>query len=375
MSIQTSIHEQLARPIITDALRQAAGDPHIEPADWHYEALKPGVGSATAGIWRIIVNANGAQWPLILKIISAAETGLSPAGQAISHPLYWKREALAYQSGLLDTLPGAVTAPRCYAVMERAEDTIWLWLEDVSDSGALWSLEHYARAAWHIGRLNGASINRTLPYPWLNRAGSPRGLLEAFKWLEPVIADPQVWTHALLQEAFPIPVQDRLLRLWQDRHRCIDHFESLPQTLCHMDAWQRNMFLRESQLVLIDWAYTGYGTLGTDAADLFAASYHMLEVEICEPDVMAATIFKGYMAGLRDSGWHGDESDVRFAFQVFAALKYAGILLWLADIQNPDRLAFWETLSSQPINTFLQQQARLIYYLLDQFEEAQHAIA
>lgn len=366
-----TIQARLSRPIITDVLRQAAGDPHIEPADWFCEALKPGVGSATAGIWRVMVNANGAQWPLILKIISA---GLSPASQTISHPLYWKREALAYQSGLLHNLPGGVTTPRCYAVREQPEDAVWLWLEDVSDSGALWSLEHYARAAWHIGRLNGAYVDGTLPYPWLNRAGSPRGLLEAFRWLEPVIANPQVWTHPLLRNAFPIPVQDRLLRMWQERYRYIDHFESLPQTLCHMDAWRRNMFAREGQLVLIDWAYTGYGTVGTDAADLFAASYHMLEVEPCEPDALAGTILAGYMAGLRDSGWQGNETDVRFAFQVFAALKYAGILLWLADVQDITRWTFWETLSEKPMKAFLYQQARLIYYMLDQLEEARRAI-
>ncbi|WII38179.1 hypothetical protein [Paenibacillus thiaminolyticus] len=51
-------------------------------------------------------------WSFVVKLVipsAAAEPG---------HYSYWKREALAYQSGLLEELPG-IRAPRCYGVEEQ----------------------------------------------------------------------------------------------------------------------------------------------------------------------------------------------------------------------------------------------------------------
>lgn len=68
-------------------------------------------------------------WSLILKAIRPADKARDPGGI-----WYWKREALAYQSGLMYRLPGGnVTAPACYDVQERPDGSAWLWMEDVKD--------------------------------------------------------------------------------------------------------------------------------------------------------------------------------------------------------------------------------------------------
>ena len=65
---------------------------------------------------------------------------------------YWRREALAYQSGMLADLPDFVRAPGCYGVSEQA-DGAWIWLENIVEAaGPTWTLEHFQQAARHLGR-------------------------------------------------------------------------------------------------------------------------------------------------------------------------------------------------------------------------------
>ena len=94
-------------------------------------------------------------WSLILKGSSgAAQSGNNDPTQL----MYWKREVLALQSGLLYEPPGSLSAPRCYGIVERPNDTVWLWLEDIQESSAPWTVARYGLAAVHLGQFNGASL-------------------------------------------------------------------------------------------------------------------------------------------------------------------------------------------------------------------------
>ncbi len=98
---------------------------------------------------------------LILKMIhlpAADATSFFNGSDDLTHWNYWKREALAYQSGILDSASSEVgdglAAPRCRGVVERSPTEVWLWLEDID--GVLASecpLQRYRRAACHLGRL------------------------------------------------------------------------------------------------------------------------------------------------------------------------------------------------------------------------------
>jgi hypothetical protein len=341
------------------------------------------MGAATGGIYRLAGSALDTglrlSWSAILKIVALDTPGTQAAFEGEDHPLYWKREVLAYTSGLLDDLPGGVSAPRCYCVVEIDGRTAWLWLEEVKDSGTgMWGLEQYAQAAECLGRFNGAYLaGRPMPkYPWLIKTGSPRGLLEHNAWIHEVIADPRTWQHPIIRAAFPLPVRERLLKLWDERERLLRGIDRVPQTFGHLDAWRRNMFAQgdadgSAGLTLIDWAYPGLAAVGTDAGDLFGESFCLAELGDTPPAILDQAIFESYVAGLCEAGWRGDAKMVRFAFTAFIALKHLFLVfVSLRDAPDESRQGVWERLFGRAFEDYVQRQAVHLYYLLERAEEA-----
>jgi hypothetical protein len=103
-----------------------------EPGRWRAARLSRVGPNGEGGVWR----PAGADWSLVLKVVvrhARADRGGDLVDEA-GHFFYWRREPLAYASGLLDDLPG-VRAPRRHGVEGRSEGSDWLWLEDVADEG------------------------------------------------------------------------------------------------------------------------------------------------------------------------------------------------------------------------------------------------
>src|SRR5438309_914968 len=131
------------------------------------------------GIYRVTGTArSGAAalaWSAVLKICRAPSgdelaQATDERRQVLLDTLRWDREGEAYASGLFETLPRGLAAPRCFGV-ERREGTLWIWLEHVADNAAHWGVERYALAARHLGRLGGEYLaGRALPTSeWLSR--------------------------------------------------------------------------------------------------------------------------------------------------------------------------------------------------------------
>jgi hypothetical protein len=253
-----------------------------------------------------------------------------------------------------------------------------MWLEEARDRyGPCWPLEQFASAARCLGRFNGAYLaGRPIPaYPWLCGPATLRGMLDHFAGAQDVLHDARTWQHPLIRRALPASAAGRLPRLWSERGPLLDGLERLPRTLCHKDAWRRNMFaapgaVDRDQLVLIDWAYVGYGEIGLDAGDLFAASYSLFGVETCEPWELDQVVFENYLAGLYAAGWPGERRVARFGYATYAALKYGCLTFWLRSAIDQDSQAMWERLSGRPIAEFIENQGRLVAYLLDLADEA-----
>jgi len=372
----------LRRSEVTQVVREILGSETVEATEWHLEQLAGGQGPTTHAVYRVSGIALDAgreiPWSAVLKFTSMSKGGNDPYFADESHALYWKREALMYQSGLLDDLPGGITAPRCYGVVEKEANSAWLWLEEVKDiypSG--WPLEQYAHAALCLGRFNGAYLaGRPMPdRPWLVQDGSPRGLLNGNLWIREKIAMPETWEHPLMRSAFPRPVATDLLRLWDEREALLQVLDRVPQTFCHLDAWRMNMVeqLRDLQsggLTLIDWTFPGRGAVGTDAGDLFFESFSLAELNDMEPRTLDRTVFESYLDGLSAAGWNGDVQVVRCAYAAFCALKQGCALFWLGDILNEERHAVWESIFKRPFVDFVCRQASLIYYMLELANEA-----
>jgi hypothetical protein len=309
-------------PLVRDLL----GEPAAVVEEWSCRPLGGGGGEGL-GLYQVAgsarVDSGSHPWALVVKICAAAD-GADPGAWA-----YPAREGLAYSSGLLGDLPGGIAAPRCLAVETQPDGTSWLWLEAViDDHPGPWSLERYALVARHLGRFNGAYLTGVpLPeQPWLSQ-GWLRSWVESaspsmteFEHLAGSDRAPLVW------QVYPPPVFAELRRLWAERERFLTALDRLPQTFCHHDAFRRNLLHRVGpegeDLVAVDWAYAGRGAVGEELVPLVLGSFFFFEAVGIRPHDLDAACFAGYVAGLREVGWMGDERLVRLGFTAAAALRY-----------------------------------------------------
>jgi hypothetical protein len=247
----------------------------------------------------------------VLKLLQPGTGGHAnwPAAPEPAHPYYWRREAEAYASGLLQRLAPPLRAPDLHACIERADGTVALWLEDVRlPHSATWDVERYGLAARHLGRAQGELAVDPPREEWLSR----RWLREYVRLREPLVAESG---HGPTHE------------LWSRREEVLARIEGGPQTLCHLDWYPANLFGDPHETVAIDWAYCGLGALGEDAANFGPDTLLDAFVPAARGAELVRAIWDGYVAGLADAGWDGD---VRFTFVATVALKYAWIPAQLA---------------------------------------------
>ncbi len=249
---------------------------------------------------------------------------------------YCKREVEAYQSGWLDDLPAGLAAPACYGVIEHPDGTCWIWLEDLKDTiGANWPLEHYGIVARHVGQFNGAYLcGKPLPdWPWLS-SGWLRGYIaQSAPWIGPLR---EMLDHSqdypLLRLWFPGDAGDQFFTLWEDRGLFFEALDHLPQTLCHLDLFRRNLFAGktadgEDQTVAIDWAYAGRGAIGEELVPLVQASIGFFEVDLAQAPAFEEIVLDGYLAGLGDAGWRGDPRQVQLGYTA-GSIRYRLCEIW-----------------------------------------------
>ena len=143
---------------------------------------------------------------------------------------------------------------------------------------------------------------------------------------EPGIAElPRLSQSSHFADLFPDDSLSRILRLWENRQSLLTRLDQLPHTLCHRDAFRRNLRVRQGaagqlQTVLLDWAKTGIGLLGEELVPLFALTLRFFAVDLARIAELDALIFAGYVEGLRAAGWQGDARLARFGFTALAAL-------------------------------------------------------
>ena len=369
---------------LTLVVAQALGDRSAVVQDWRGEPLAGGIGVALgantlhrfAGTARV---GDGVRpWSLVLKVLRppSADEGAPD----LTHPDYWKREALVYRSGLLDGLPDGLAAPRCYGVVERAEGT-WLWLEAVADRfDVRWPLATFGDAARHFGRLNGAYLaGRPLPaVPWLSRSVlRPRIAATAALWER----YDDLRDRPLFRRGWPGGLAGRARRVWADRDRFAAALEALPRVLRHGDADRRNLFARRTahgspETVAIDWAAVGPGPVGDEAATLVAASVLWAQgVGPADLPELSRTCFGGYLAGLRDAGWAGEERPVRLGYAATLGLRWGPLAgITVAVTADADWRARTEAALGISFEEMLDRYARMQPFLLAQADEARRLL-
>ncbi|MGC9665607.1 hypothetical protein ACNTMW_03515 [Planosporangium sp. 12N6] len=291
-----------------------------------HESLTHNAGNAaTGGIWRVRGSA-GTAVRKVFRPPADPPVG-SPAWQTSDEPThwnYWRREYLAYTTGLAARAyeGTGIAAPALVGAAERPDGTVELWLAEATGvAGPQWTPERIAASARQLGAAQARWVDRVPDEPWLSR----RWLAQYVADRRPWVPEPVPWDHPAA-EVWSDRVRRRMRPLWERRHDLVAAAEAAPRTLCHLDVWPMNLVADGPRTVLLDWAFTGEGALGEDVANLVVDSFTDGFFDPALVPEVASAVVEAYLAGLRDGGWRGSPEVVRRAVAASGAAKYA----WMA---------------------------------------------
>jgi len=312
---------------LTPMVRTALGLPDAQVTAWRHETFGHSLDDVYGNARSIFRVAGAAHdrgrdlpWTMVLKIVRTPGTPDDPTS-----PDNGDREPLAYRSGFLEHVPG-VRAPRCYAVIDRPAGGHWLWLEDIAEGiGRDWPLERYMLAARHLAQFNAGADAATLTalHPWLSRSPLREVVADTAPGVARIrdAADNPYVAQAISPEAAAA-----LLELLDHADRWLDLLDQLPQTICHWDAHRANLLSRTTgegviETVAIDWAGVGVGPIGSEISKLLSQTVNFFGLKVDALPGLDAQLFEHYMAGLTESGWHGDPRIVRFGYTAAASMR------------------------------------------------------
>ncbi|WP_203924229.1 aminoglycoside phosphotransferase family protein [Rugosimonospora africana] len=278
--------------------------------------------AATGGIWRV----RGPGGTAILKVAQppSGTAGSSwPTSDEPTHYNYWRREVLAYTTGLAGRVyaDAGIAVPEPLATGTRPGGAVELWLADVPGvPGTSWPVPRLGAFAHELGAAQARWAGRVPDLPWLSRRWLAQYLDHGPSRVVWIDRD-EHWNHPLA-EVWPAGVRQCLRQLWERRDRYRAAAEAQPRTLCHLDVWPTNLIDDAGTSVLLDWSFIGDGAIGEDAANLIVDSVTDGLIDAVLLPEITATVTDGYLAGLRDGGFTGSPDPVRRAIAICGAAKY-----------------------------------------------------
>ena len=379
--------QQVNKRTLLPLVQRALASNTVKILDWHRERIHGG----TFGIVYRFKGKGQEQggalaWSLILKVVHNSPNAPIPRNDP-ENQRYWKREPLVYLSGFLADLQGLsdasnkitcnLVAPRCFDVVEQADDEIWLWLEDVAEKeDTPWSKDRYVLAARHIGQFSGTCLQNKslLAKPWLGkdllRAQAKESAADFVERL------PQARQHPLIQRFLPDEIAAGVFQLWQDRELFFETIEKLPQTVCHRDACHVNLFARRlkdgsEQTIAIDWEDVARGPIGEDLVSLILVGLLHSKIPLTDGPAFDAYLFESYLKGLHDSGWRGQPPVARLGYTA-SCIRYGLALIHyiLSLALDENSQIEHQTRSGQPIEETADHWAAVYRFILDRTDEA-----
>lgn len=360
-----------AGPAPDDVRRAAAASLRREVSglDWSAAAIDPElrIHSVTGGVLRVRGRADGDPFSVVVKTtqhgVDADPQALWVSGSEPGHRNYWKREWLAYTSGLLGALPGRLRAPELLHATEPADGVATLWLEDVAGRpGERWQPQHYARAAHDLGTTQGAyAAGRTpLPdQPWLSRRWLADWVATTERWW-PLVDDDAAWADPRLsalaaQRAAARPV-------WAERLRLLDLVHAAPQAVVHLDLWPTNLIAGAAgRTVALDWSSVGIGAVAQDLDQLTLDPLWMQVLPGADLGLLERAALPAYAGGLRAAGLAVTDRELRRWYAAAAGLRYTSVLATQADLAaDPDRVAEVERRWGRPFEAVAADRAAVV---------------
>lgn len=220
-------------------LTSLTGRPPADVAEVEETPLREGTGAATAGLTRVTVRLrDGVTATAIRKEFRPLTSGRHRHGATDPrHWAYWRREPLAYASGLLPDGPG-LRAPRCYGVVGEA-----VYLEDVGSAPVDVRTAARQLGAWQAGA--------ALPdVAWLG----------GHQLAQRVAVSELDWSA--------VDADERARRLWSRRNELLARLGALPHVLSHGDVHPDNLRADGPDTVALDWGTLGAAPVGADLAHL-----------------------------------------------------------------------------------------------------------
>ena len=322
-------------PQLQDVLRRALGRPALvvdgvvrTPIDHRITA------PSTGSLDRVRVTAHDSdpvEVLLVVKVLQSAMHGLPSHipledRERIAATVPWRLEAEVYAADTAERMPPGLRLPRLFAAIERPDDRIDLWLEDVDSTDEPWGSADLERAAIGLGRLTARRADQHLPSL---SAGPP--FLEhlvanaVHHWAIPALQTEQLWTHA----AFALPevaaLRADLLLLAGRVDELLHSLYAAPWLNTHGDPTPMNLLRLQGDpgtFVLIDWGTASRGPVGWDLIPLV---FGPAENGTAPPDDIRdrlAVAVPAFEAGLAQEGLPRAAGDVARVVRTCALLRY-----------------------------------------------------
>jgi hypothetical protein len=341
-------------------------------SSYDVEAIDPElrIHSVTGGVYRVRAGDQSRVLKIVRHGVDSTPDQLWQSGADESHRNYWKREWLAFDSGLLDSLPGQLRAPGTALTTQHSDGECWIWMEDVRGrSSAALHLDDYARIAHALGTTQGAYASGAVPLPeqpWLSRNWL-RGWVDVCANFVDTIRDDTRWSDPRL--ASLVPLRSRVSDLWDRREELFAIAEEPPLTIVHWDFWPMNLYVGED-VVAIDWSQIGLSGVAHDLDQLTLDTVWMHIRPDESLQVLEHLVLPSYREGLRDGGFSIDEEQLRRWYGAAAALRYA----WLGGgqvdlVADPNRAQAQEQRFGRDITTITATKARALRHAVELGEE------
>ena len=296
-------------------------------ASYDVEAIDPHlrIHSVTGGVFRVRADGDTAILKVVRRGIDDDPGQLWVSGAEPTHRNYWKREWLAFDSGLLDALPGRLRAPRTLLTTQHSDDECAIWMADATGRhGQTLTDADYVTIAYDLGTTQGALSVGDLPqHDWLSHRWL-RGWVGACERLVATLAEDAALADPRL--AALRPLRDRVLALWDAREQLLAIVESAPATVVHCDFWPANLFVDDHGTTAIDWSQIGIGALAQDLDQITLDTVWMQIRPDGSLDVLESSILPAYVDGLRAGGADVTAEQVRGWYAAAAAAHYP----WMA---------------------------------------------
>jgi hypothetical protein len=149
--------------------------------------------------------------------------------------------------------------------------------------------------------------------------------------------------------------------------------------LCHHEAARANLIARqhadgEDETVAIDWETVGPGALGAEIATLVFGTLRRLEVPVTEADRLEVLVHIGYLRGLEDAGWRGDDNLVLLGYLLAICLRWSFMTGLVNSVVDSSAQARLVAERGQPMDELLTQYVPLTTFLLDRCDHANRLI-